>query len=65
MSLDARVFEFFAFAIDDKVTVKGAKVPGVVTGILLYALSTQYRVVYWVDEKRYDEWLLEDEIEAT
>lgn len=55
----------FKFAMFQKVTIKPL---GRITGEVLARCDRgtyrEYRVVYWAESKRCDEWMLEDELEA-
>ena len=52
----------FTFRIGQKITVIPLQLPGVVLGRADRGAWREYRIVYWSDGKRYDDWLLEEEI---
>lgn len=61
----------FKFAIGDIVKIKALSLPGTVIaachrGFLAdvkYKDLNDYRIIYWADSKRFDEWLFEFELE--
>lgn len=58
----------FAFDIGDEVAIKGldAKTShksGRVAGLCMQKEGKTYRIVWWMDGKRFDEWMQEWELE--
>lgn len=49
----------------DAVTVKQLGVTGLVTGVLFEAHGIQYRVVFWTNGERRQEWMYSTEIQLT
>jgi hypothetical protein len=54
----------FLFDIGQAVTISPLKVPGTVLARCDRGQYREYRVVYWAESSRRDEWLLESELEA-
>lgn len=52
----------FAFDIGDPVSIIATEHPGIVTGMLQEKAGPQYRVVWWNNGERKNEWLFEFEL---
>jgi hypothetical protein len=52
----------FAFAIHQKVAIPELKLNGTVLARCDRGTYREYRVVYWAESRRHDEWLLESEL---
>jgi hypothetical protein len=53
------------FNLGDKITVKAVDVTGFIDQIQISLdIGTQYRVVHWLDGKRYEMWMYDRELEA-
>ena len=56
----------FAFGVPERVIVNEVGAKGVVTGLEAGMRGAKrYRVVWWLDGKRNEEWLWESEIQGT
>jgi hypothetical protein len=61
----------FKFAIGESVFIEPLKLYGTILAAchrgfmpgVKYSPYNEYRVIYWAESKRYDEWLLEGELE--
>jgi len=54
----------FRYAIKQKVTVKAIGMPGRIEALLHEPENNMYRVAYWNNGDRFQQWLHEYEIEA-
>jgi hypothetical protein len=54
----------YAYAIGDHVRICATEHPGQVTGLLTDSNGPQYRVVWWNNGERKQEWLYEYEVES-
>lgn len=52
----------FAFAINQEVAIPALKLKGTVLGRCDRGTYREYRVVYWAECRRHDDWLLETEL---
>ncbi len=51
------------FSINDTVTIKEINCKGFIDRIEFSTKATYYRIVYWLDGKRYETWMYKREIE--
>lgn len=54
----------FQHEIGDQIWIKALNLKGVVMACCYRGLASDYRIIFWSESKRFDEWLFDFEIEA-
>ncbi len=56
--------QLFVYDLKDKVIIIALERPAIITGLIVEETGPQYRVVYWDNCQRRNEWMYEHELKA-